>query len=387
MTEHTVTIEKLTFGGSGLGHVEGKVCFVPYTAPGDVARVRVTSDKSSYMQAELVDLVIPSGDRVVPACSAFGSCGGCSWQHLSYSCQAAAKQEIFADLMWRSGKVPRERILPLIAATQPFQYRSRIQLKVRGAAGTLHLGFYRSGSHSVVDLPQLCHIASPAINRLVTEVREVLSLCPESDKVSQVDIATGDNDGAVIAFHYVGNRQADFADFLLGKWQIPSTGLYIKSGRKNTLTRLAGSERLSYTIPRDFLPGMPQRTLMFSPGAFSQVNYQQNLNLISTVFAWAGLTGSETILDVYCGNGNLSIPLAHAACRVVGIEEYAPSIADAVHNCAFNNLRNASYRSCSAAAGIQDLSPERLLFRYRHSRSSQNRRSRRCGADTGTTSR
>ncbi len=355
MSEHTVTIEKLAFGGAGLGHVAGKVCFVPFTAPGDTARVRVKSEKRSYMEGEMVELLDPSPFRVPPPCPVFGICGGCNWQHLSYTNQQEAKQEIFADLLWRSGRVERGRILPILAASEPYGYRSRIQLKLRLIAGHLHMGFYRAGSHCVVDIPQRCAIARPAINRLFTELQNVMSNFPEPDKVPQVDVTVGDDDAAGLVFHYMGSRQDDIARYLAKRSNLPAAGLYIRSGRKVSLQKVAGPDLLSYRIPENFLAGSRAINLTFAVGGFSQVNYQQNLALIATVFTWAGLTGREKVLDLYCGNGNFSIPLAGAAETVIGIEEYAPSISDARRNCELNGVKNAEFRCADAVAAVGKL--------------------------------
>ncbi|HEY6873482.1 MAG TPA: 23S rRNA (uracil(1939)-C(5))-methyltransferase RlmD [Geobacteraceae bacterium] len=352
MGEQTVTIEKMAFGGSGLGHVAGKVCFVPFTAPGDTARIRVSTEKRSYLEGEIVELLGQSPLRVTPPCPVFGICGGCNWQHLPYATQLAAKQEIFADLLWRSARVERERIMPIAPAPEPYGYRSRVQFKLRNVGGQLHMGFYRGGSHFVVDVPQQCAIAQPAINRLFHELRGFMAQFPEPDKVPQIDVTLGDDDTAVLVFHYLGNRHDDIAGHL-GKLPMgPSTGIYLQRGRKSTLENIAGPETLSYRIPEYFPAEIPETVLTFAAGGFSQVNYRQNLSLIATVCAWAELTGSEKILDLYCGNGNFSIPLAQRAAAVVGIEEYPPSIIDAQRNCVINGVNNAIFRCSDAVAAV-----------------------------------
>lgn len=355
MSEYVITIEKMVYGGAGLGHVSGKVCFIPFTAPGDRARIRVSTEKRSYLEGEIIELLIPSPLRVSPPCPVFATCGGCNWQHLSYPAQLAAKQEIFADLLWRAGRVERQRVLPIVSASETYGYRSRVQFKVRFIAGVLHLGFYRAGSHDVVDIPERCAIAQPVINLLYFGLREVISHAPEPDKISQIDVTAGDTDSAVLVFHYNGGRQRELAEYLGKQRNFPASGLYIQSGRKSSLQKISGVEALSYHVPGNLLPGGAETRLNFTPGGFSQVNYRQNSTLISTVCAWAMLTGTEKILDLYCGNGNFSIPLARCAAGVIGIEEYAPSIHDARQNCALNGVKNASYRCADAVAGLKQL--------------------------------
>jgi 23S rRNA (uracil1939-C5)-methyltransferase len=352
MSECEITIEKMAYGGAGLGHVAGKVCFVPFTAPGDRARIRVSTEKRSYLEGEMIELLTSSPFRVPPPCPVFTTCGGCNWQHLSYPAQLAAKQEIFADLLWRAGRVERQRVLPIVSAPATYGYRSRVQFKVCFFTGVLQLGFYRAGSHNVVDIPEQCAIAQPVINLLFPELRDVLTHAPEPDKIPQIDVTAGDTDSAVLIFHYTGARHRELAEYLGEQKDLPAAGLYIQIGRKSSLQRISGVEALRYHVSGNLLPEGAKTNLTFAPGGFSQVNYQQNSALINTVCAWAELTGTEKILDLYCGNGNFSIPLARSAASVTGIEEYAPSIRDARQNCALNGISNASYRCADAVAGL-----------------------------------
>ena len=357
MREVTLAIDKLTFGGAGLGRVDGLVCFVPFTAPGDEVRIRIIRQKRSYLEGELLEILVPSPLRTSPPCPVFGRCGGCNWQHLNYPAQLAAKDDIFAETLWRGGRVGREVLLPTLGAPAPFGYRSRVQLKLHLADGELHMGFYRTGSHFVVAIPGQCAIADPTINRLIGELRTLLPSFPEVSRLPQIDIAVGDDGTALLIFHFIGNDPAILHNFLIRHVDsLPSaSGLYLQTGRKSSLSWVAGLEKLTYRIPASILPGLPETSLSFSRGGFSQVNYRQNLELLSTVVQWAALEGTERVLDLYCGNGNFSIPLARLVSHVIGIEEYGPSIDDARINCTINGVENVSFDCQGAAAGVQAL--------------------------------
>ncbi|RII27901.1 MAG: RNA methyltransferase [Geobacter sp.] len=357
MREASLVIEKLTFGGAGLGHLDGRACFVPLTAPGDEVRVKIVREKRSYVEAELLEILRPSPLRTSPPCPVFGSCGGCNWQHLDYPAQISAKEEIFSELLWRGGRVPRELILPALEARTPYGYRSRVQLKLRLAAGTLHMGFYRSGTHFVIAVPGTCAIADPVINSLIGELLPVLTEFQHAGKLPQIDIAVGDDGAAILIFHFIGERPDDLNDFLAQRLNVlPSaTGIFVSCGRKSPLTRVAGIESLSYKIPSGFLPALPEMTLSFSRGGFSQVHYRQNLALLATVADWAAPVNSDRLLDIYCGNGNFSLPLARYVARVVGVEEYEPSIEDARRNASVNLIDNATFRCQGARDGVQEL--------------------------------
>ncbi|MFZ3209582.1 MAG: class I SAM-dependent RNA methyltransferase [Geobacteraceae bacterium] len=359
-----VRIEKMSFGGAGFGRVDGKACFVPFTAPQDVCGIRTKRDKRSYMEGELIDLFETSPLRTVPTCPVFGECGGCSWQYLTYPAQLDAKQEIFAEMLWRSARVPVERVESIICAVETYGYRSRVQVKLHCSGGSFRIGFYRTGSHYVVDIPGECAIAHPAINHALTEIRPLLASCPDLSRVPQIDLAAGD-DGAVIAiFHYIGSHYREFHEYLLeNRACIASvSGIFLQRGRKSTIVKVAGVDFLSYRIPAELLPGSSPLALTFSRGGFSQVNYPQNQSLISTVCDWAKPGPEDKLLDLFCGNGNFSIPLAVCAAKVIGMENYPPSIADAARNAVANGVLNADFICCDVATGVKDMATKGKTF-------------------------
>lgn len=355
--EELLRIEKLAFGGAGLGRSGGKVCFVPFTAPGDSVRVRVTSEKRSFMEGELLECLEPSTLRTSPPCAVFGSCGGCCWQHLPYDVQLRTKEELFAEALGRGARVGREALRPIIPAPSPYGYRSRVQLKVRSVADEIHMGFYRQGSHFVVGLPGGCLISNELVNRICRTLRPLLEGFPEPRKLPQIDIATGDDGDALLLFHYIGERPDEIAAWLEESvpGRVPVTGVFLQSGRKTTMRWVWGEERVSYGIPAGLAPGFPGMRLSFRCGGFSQVNYSQNLSLIETVIDWAELKGSERVLDLFCGNGNFSLPLSRYCAEVVGMEDFAQSIEDAVENSRRNGIANARFVCRDSAEGLKKL--------------------------------
>lgn len=364
MDNAIVKIEKMAFGGAGFGRLDGKACFVPFTAPGDIARIRITVEKVSYLEGELIDLEIPSSQRVSPPCPVFGMCGGCTWQHLGYSAQLAAKEAIFTETLWRSGRVEPEIISPIVGTDSTYGYRCRVQFKARWSAGRLHIGFYRRSSHYVIDIPGGCAIAHPKINNALTEVRHVLLEFPEPDKIPQIDAATGDNGETILIIHYIGENRSEAAAFFENRraGMTSVSGLHLQYGRKSTIEKVYGIDKLSYTIPGSFFPEMQETRLSFSRGGFSQVNYQQNLELLRGVYRLVNLRGVERLLDVYCGNGNFAIPLSRYAAEVIGVEEYEPSIEDAKSNAVANGLGNVQFVCVDAVKGVTGLHSQGKKF-------------------------
>jgi 23S rRNA (uracil1939-C5)-methyltransferase len=358
MTEALVTIERMCYGGAGFGRVAGKACFVPFTAPGDRARVRIVREKRSYLEAELLELESSSPLRVEPPCPFFGSCGGCDWQHLPYEEQLKQKGEIFAGNLSRIGRVEGDFLLPVAGSPKQYGYRSRIQLKVALKKGTLSLGFFRTGSHEVIDLGSVgCAISDPLLNRIYFEFRAQLPRCPDLAAISQIDLSLGDDGDSIAIVHYSGKNPAKLMERLAAaRRELPSVhGLFLRCGAKGKLERIFGIDSLSYAIPADLVPGSAEMRLRFGRGGFSQVNYLQNLELVRTVWQWGGFSGTERVLDLFCGNGNISLPIAPYVAEVVGVEGYAPSIEDARANAAANGIANATFLVSDALKAVRHL--------------------------------
>jgi len=364
MAEAIVTIERMCYGGAGFGRVEGKACFVPLTAPGDLARIRIVKEKRSYLEGELLELIEASPLRVAPDCPFFGVCGGCNWQQLPYDEQLKQKGEIFAGSLSRIGRVHNFQVLPVAASANSYGYRSRIQLKVGRKKGAPALGFFRTGSHQVVDIEAGCAIADPLLNRMTAEFRAMLARLPETGTVTQIDLAMGDDARGVAVVHFAGQDQAKLIERLLDARQaLPSvSGLFVRSGAKARIEPVFGIDALTYGIPAGFFPDSPEMRLRFSRGGFSQVNYLQNLQLIRTVWQWGEFTGTERVLDLYCGNGNISLPIAPYVARVVGVEGYAPSIEDALANAQANGVSNVSFQVSDASLAVRRLAKKGERF-------------------------
>nr|NIQ96390.1 23S rRNA (uracil(1939)-C(5))-methyltransferase RlmD [Desulfuromonadales bacterium]NIR33771.1 23S rRNA (uracil(1939)-C(5))-methyltransferase RlmD [Desulfuromonadales bacterium]NIS42455.1 23S rRNA (uracil(1939)-C(5))-methyltransferase RlmD [Desulfuromonadales bacterium] len=214
------------------------------------------------------------------------------------------------------------------------------------------IGFYRRGSHFVVDVEQ-CPVASAGVNRILTLLRRELPRLCEPHRIPQVDVSEGDDGALRIVVHYIGRKRERIADELAALAQETGAAVFMQSGRKATLRRIAGDEDL-VVIPRL----NPQTTLRYGPGGFAQVNLAQNRALVEAVTEAASLTGKERLLDLFCGMGNFSLPLAARARRVVGIEDYPSSIASARSNARENTVDNADFHARPAEGALAEFSAE-----------------------------
>ena len=346
-----VRIERLAQGGNGVGRIDGKVCFVPFCAPDDLIRVRVVKEHRSYLEAEITELCESSPSRVTPPCPAFGRCGGCDWQHLSYAAQCEAKRSILLDTLQRVGKLATPPISATCAASRQYGYRARAQFKLHRAADGLKAGFFRRGSRFVIDLPEGCPVVTAAINRTLLALRAALEQLPDCDRVPQISLEEGE-DGVAVIVHYIGNEPQRLERLLreLAE-QLPVSGIHLQSGRKDSLQRVVGAELIRYRVPA----GARELTLGYGIGGFSQVNREQNRRMIDLVRGFVVDGHPQRLLDLYCGNGNLTLPLADVAQELLGIEGYTPSIASAVDNCRQARVNNSTFVCEDAGAAVDRL--------------------------------
>ncbi|MEJ2525365.1 MAG: 23S rRNA (uracil(1939)-C(5))-methyltransferase RlmD [Desulfuromonadales bacterium] len=336
-------ITTLVQGGRGLGHHRGKAVFVPLTAPGDRVDCRVLREKSRYIEAELIEIVEPSPVRRDPPCPYFGDCGGCQWQHLPYREQLAWKASLYTDQLVRSKVAETSQILPIVSSPEEWHYRNRVQFKCHRTTEGMAIGFYRAGSHFVVDTAD-CLLVRPEIGRVLQLLREELPAAPRPDCIPQVDVACGDDGSVRIILHVLPQARKVMRSWLETFADHYQLNTCLQSGRKDTLETLRGDGQLSYTVDH------PEIRLLCGPGGFVQVNSRQNRRMVAELITRLNLQGTEDVVDLFCGMGNFSLPLARRAAHVLGIEDYAPSIASARRNAFANRLHNSRFQVADAAA-------------------------------------
>ena len=341
-----LTVETLTLGGRGLGRHAGKAVFVPGVLPGEVVRCRIVRGHRQFDEAELVDVLTPAPERRAAPCPVFGQCGGCQWQHLPYAGQLHWKERLFRDQLQRAGVAAGEAFLPIVAAPAEWGYRNRLQFKCRAARSGVVTGFYRQGSHFVVDVP-CCLLAAPAVHDAYARLRAALPSAPRPDAIPQIDLSWGDDGQVAVLLHALPEAAATTRPWLAEQAAAGGFAAALQAGRKETIAAVSGDAGLTVTVDA------PPLTLRVSAGGFTQVNPAQNRRLVAAVVAAAGLSGTERVLDLFCGAGNFTLPLARRAGAAVGVEEYAPAIADAVANAARNAIGNAAFHAEPAEGAAQ----------------------------------
>lgn len=334
-------IDTLTLGARGLGRHHGKAVFVPLTAPGDLVRCRIIRSRLQFDEAETVELLSPSTLRRIPPCPVFGECGGCQWQHLPYEEQVRWKEKLFHDQLLRLGIACSDALMPIVPAPAEWAYRNRVQFKCRQTQQGLVAGFYRHASHFVTDAPQ-CLLVMPVIQQTYDFLRRILPESPHPESLPQFDISCGDDQQVTVLFHVLQGAEDAMCNWLKAVAEKGGFAAAVQIGRKETIRILVGGPGMSVAVDT------PPVSIQVSAGGFAQVNPDQNRRLVDAVVTAASLTGKERVLDLFCGAGNFTLPLARRAGAVVGIEEYAPAIDDARSNAARNAFVNAVFLAESA---------------------------------------
>ncbi len=356
-----LVIERLALGGSGVGRINGKVCFVPFSAPGDSLKVRVVREHRSYCEAELIEICEASAMRVEPQCPAFGQCGGCDWQHINYADQCTAKQQILTETLQRVAHFSAPAVAATAASEVPYGYRARARFKLSSSSSGLAIGFFRRGSHHLIDLPQGCPIVTPAINSAMACLRSVLQEQDDHNCIPQITFEEG-LDGVVAIVHYSGTNQDRLIRQLLQHQdQLGLAGLFLQRGRKDSLRPVFGSTHLTYSVPLCD-PDNTFITLGYDIGGFSQVNRMQNRAMVKLVCGYAQPKAGQRLLDLYCGNGNLSLPLSGQVLKLLGIEGFAPSLASAVDNARQLRVNNSTFKCDAAARALRHLIQQNMQF-------------------------
>ncbi len=351
--EHIVTVEKIIAGGLGLTRLEdGRVMMLPQVLAGERVRVRETVTRRGYSLGRVEEILLPAPDRCRPCCKYFVDCGGCDLQHAGYGLQLAIKQAIVREAMQRAGvELPPDQPEALLASPEQWNYRDRLRLKL-GQGGKL--GFYRKKSNELVRINH-CRLAADRINQALTGLDNAEFLAQLARQVREIEFMLSPSGRElVLVLSLSGRAQPDAAlvEQLVNCTMADAVGLV----DKHRYRQLLPAEPC--LLQREFvLPGTRRYGLSWSGGCFSQVNGAQNLQLINLVCSMAGKLRGRSVLDLYCGMGNFSIPLALQGAAVTGIEWSRESIRWARDNGEAAGVR-ARFFSSDVTRALEELAAD-----------------------------
>ncbi len=347
--EIEVLIEKLVHGGSGLARLEtGQVVLVPGALPGERVIVFIRKKRKGVLEAALVKVLSPSKDRILPPCQGEKECTGATWPHLSYPSQLRYKQEILLDTLNKIGGMAPRRLIPILPSPRREHYRLRTQFNVRTKDSRQRIGFFRQGSYDLIEVEN-AFLIHPVIDTVLKNIRALSDKLP---LLSEIHINASPSGEVHLLFFSEQQSIPSMESFFIGlKRTSPEViGMTGFADRKKVFT--LGSNQLTLNVE-----GM---TLKATEGNFFQVNWEQNGNMVRTVMEFAALKGTETVLDLYCGIGNFSLPLAKSAKTVIGIESGWSAIEDAKSNAELNGIANVEFIAEDMQKGLKALIQRKL---------------------------
>lgn len=349
-------IESMTHEGRGLTHVDGKAVFVFGALAGERVRFRYTRVQRRYDEGEVVEVLSPASERVQPRCAHFGVCGGCALQHMDADAQIRMKQQTLADVLSRIGKVEPERWLPPLTAGH-WGYRRKARLGVRRVAkkGRVLVGFRERGSAFVTDCAH-CDVLHPDVGNRLDDLARLVEALDIRERVPQIEVAQGDGP-AVLVFRVLDPpSEADLARL---QQFSADTGLhvYLQPGGTDSVAALPGQAvELSYALPRH------QVRIAFEPTDFTQVNLELNRLMLDQALDLLDPQPDERVLDLFCGVGNFSLPIARRARSVVGVEGEQGLVERARRNAARNAISNAEFHQADLYADLEAAPWQRERF-------------------------
>ncbi|MCG5530892.1 23S rRNA (uracil(1939)-C(5))-methyltransferase RlmD [Halorhodospira halochloris] len=338
--------------GRGITHDDkGRPVFVDFALEDELVRYRYTKLRRSLAEACAVEIIEPAAERIEPGCPHFGVCGGCALQHIPAQAQIEHKERVLSEQLERIGGVSPEQWLPALTGPS-WGYRRKARLAVRlvPKKGGVLVGFREKHSPLVAPL-QSCPVLDPRVGERIGELARLIESLSIPDKIPQIEVACGDEQAALVFRHLEPLSEADLQR--LSEFAA-TTGLAVlrQPGDESTVTPVFPEQpRLSYAIDQIGIE------LSFEPTDFTQINAQINAAMVGRALEWLQPASGRRILDLFCGLGNFTLPLAKSGCAVTGIEGDAALVARAEQNAAANSV--------SASFAVADLTEQAAIEQFR----------------------
>jgi 23S rRNA (uracil1939-C5)-methyltransferase len=327
----------LAHDGRGIARVDGKAVFIEGALPGERVRFRVIKRRRQMDEAGLVDILVASPDRVVPACAHFGVCGGCSLQHLSASAQLVAKERQLFDNLQRIGRVRPERVLPPLRGPQwSYRRRARLGVKYVHKKARVLAGFREREKPYIADIRR-CEILLEPLATLPQDLAALVGTLAIRENIPQVEVAAGDQATALV-FRVMEAPGTEDLDKIAAFGVAQGVQIFLQTGGLDTVRPLHSNyPPLTYAVDAG------QVIIEFGPVDFIQINRDINVSMVAEALRLLAPTREDTVLDLFSGLGNFALPLARRALRVVGVEGDATLVAKARGNADRNGIGNTEF--------------------------------------------
>lgn len=341
-TQLEADVTDLAHDGRGVARIDGKAVFVAGALEGERVRVRLHQRHRHFDEAEVVEVIAASPHRVEPKCPHFGVCGGCSLQHLDAGAQIAAKQRVLADNFARIGKVEPGHWLPPLAA-EPWGYRRKGRLSVRAVAkkGRVLVGFREGANPRYVADIRHCDVVHPALGTKIELIGELVGSLEAAADIAQIEFAAGDYTVALVFRHLQPLSEGDQAA-LVAFGQRHGFAIYLQPGGVSSVHPLwPEAPRLAFKLSPG--GGAQDVELEFRPLDFVQVNAGMNQRMLACAMKLLDPQPTDRVLDLFCGLGNFTLPIARRVAEVAGVEGEHGLVERAGENARRNGIANASF--------------------------------------------
>ncbi len=340
-------IETISSEGSGVGHYDGQVVFVYNTAPGDFIKAHIIKVKKAYAIATIKEIIVPSKDRIEVDCPYFRSCGGCAYRHISYDAERAIKKQNVCDALKRIGNI--DAVVDDVRFVATERYRNKTQIPVGRTNTGIVCGFYASHTHRIIPMSD-CLLQPKEFSNIVDEIKqwmedyEVRAYDGEDGLLRHVFLREAFATGEIMVCLVATSDNLPHIEELISRIKVMNgvVGIVININKEKTNVILGCETKTMWgkdTID-DILCGIK---ISISPSSFYQVNHDTAELLYECVRECCNLTGSETLVDLYCGTGTIGLYLAKYCKKIIGVEIVKEAIENARQNALTNGIENSEF--------------------------------------------
>jgi 23S rRNA (uracil1939-C5)-methyltransferase len=333
----SVPVESLAHDGRGVARIAGKTVFIEGALPGEQVGLSFVATHKNYDEAQVGQVHVASPDRVTPRCAHFGVCGGCSLQHMEPGAQVRARQQVLLDNLQRIGHVTPETVLePLTAPVWGYRSKARLGVKYVNRKQRVLVGFREKRAPFLADLAR-CEVLHPSVGEHLPELGELIGQLESRTRIPQIEVAVAEQATALV-FRCLDPLSEQDRNLLQAFARQHDFHVYLQPAGPDSIQPLEpATSTLAYLLPEHAVE------VRFLPGDFTQVNRPINRQMITRVLALLDLQDSDRVLDLFCGLGNFTLPLARRSARVVGVEGDAGLVARARDNALLNGIDNAEF--------------------------------------------
>ena len=335
-----IDIVRFDLNGAGIGYLDNKPVFVEQALIGERVLVKVVEQKSKFLRAKVIDIVSKAEQRVTPKCQHFQLCGGCDLQHMNIATQLSFKQDKIVELFRRNNL---DSSLPWQSSItgNEWHYRRKARIGVQySKKGEIIVGFRQKNTNKLTRIKS-CPVFELHIAEIFEKIKSSIEALSVEKAISHVDIIT--TDAVTLVFRHTKSLSSTDIDLLRQEAKLNDWQLFLDDGQ--SVNVVAGSDELNYSIE--------QCKITFNSKNFIQVNHKVNCLMVQQAISWLQLSKRDSILDLFCGLGNFSLPVAKLVNSVVAIEGVDEMVLQAQHNAASNNIENVEFYQADLEASWQ----------------------------------